>query len=348
MYTGVQNAIKNSKTLQDKLSNPNLTREQKNQLLIKIASSVAKELNIDTSKIDTISTDTKTKDGDEIKGGYHRQSGDIVINDKNIDNTGEALNTLGHELTHSMDDQRGTQRSEASSDEYANIMGSGMEDYAGFAMWNYSDGKTLADSNSHNGLNPSTDNSVANSVFGTRVRNNEVEFRSPRNIQTSPIQRIRNRTAENLLKQLKDTNSRYSDGVVRSGNSQINWTEREIVRLQNEVNKINKNDTPPINLSPQGAGRRGAFREAKRDSNIPMIEHPKSITTNETRSGKPQKGRVYKFDLEPNPNVRIREDSGGHNYGKGNSQNRGSHFNTVIENKETREYKETGNHYDYK
>ena len=233
MYTGVQNAIKNSKTLQDQLSNPNLTREQKNQLLVKIASSVAKELNIDISKIDTISTNTKTKDGDEIKGGYHKQSGDIVINDKNSDSTGDALNTIGHELTHSMDDQRGTQRSEASSDEYANIMGSGMEDYAGFAMWNYSDGKTLSSSNTHNGLNPSTDNSVAKSVFGTRVRDNEVEFMTKQEAD---------KTTEEYPGLASYHDPRIEGGYgVASKNQAATIATNGTAMTQEQIRKINKN-----------------------------------------------------------------------------------------------------------
>lgn len=48
---------------------------------------------------------------------------------------------------------------------------------------------------------------------------------------------------------------------------------------------------------------------------------------------------VFRFQKAPGgglKTVRIRDDAGGHDFGSGNPQNRGSHFND-----------EAGNHYDY-
>jgi hypothetical protein len=189
MYEGVQNAIKNDKDLQEKLANPNLTKDEKNTLLRDIALSVAQELKIELANVSTISTDKHTQEGKEIQGGYHTSSGDIAINDKNINSTGEAINTLGHELAHSLDTQRGkaregtTQSGQSYSDEYANIMGDSLQDYAEFGMWNYTDGKTLATTNTHNGLTPSTsifspNYNQATQNFENRVDGGGVDYRT--------------------------------------------------------------------------------------------------------------------------------------------------------------------------
>ena len=96
----------------------------------------------------------------------------------------------------------------------------------------------------------------------------------------------------------------------------------------------------PPNLSPPGAGRNGAFREAKRQSGVPVSQQPSRVLQNVDKRGKPQPGKIYEFEVPANgggtKTVRIRDDAGGHDFGKGNSQNRGPHFND-----------EAGNHFDY-
>jgi RHS repeat-associated protein len=96
----------------------------------------------------------------------------------------------------------------------------------------------------------------------------------------------------------------------------------------------------PPNLSPPGAGRRGAFNQAKRDAGVPTSKSPDRVTPNLDRRGNPQPGRVYEFDVPAEGGgtrtVRIRDDAGGHNFGSNNPQNRGPHFNTP-----------DGGHYDY-
>jgi hypothetical protein len=91
---------------------------------------------------------------------------------------------------------------------------------------------------------------------------------------------------------------------------------------------------PPPNLSPSGAGRRGAFGQAKRDSGIPRSQEPVENPNLDGR-GNVQPGRAYTFDGPDGPVV-IRDDAGGHDYGPGDPQNRGPHFNTP-----------NGGHYDY-
>ncbi|MET7951649.1 polymorphic toxin-type HINT domain-containing protein [Micromonospora sp. NPDC005324] len=96
----------------------------------------------------------------------------------------------------------------------------------------------------------------------------------------------------------------------------------------------------PPNLSPEGAGRGGAFNQAKRDSGIPTSQSPDRTLPNVDRRGNPQPGRSYEFEVPAEgggtKTIRIRDDAGGHKFPDDPSQNRGSHFNT-----------ENGDHYDY-
>lgn len=98
--------------------------------------------------------------------------------------------------------------------------------------------------------------------------------------------------------------------------------------------------TPPANLSPPGAGRTGAFKEAKRQSGIPTSQQPSKVGPNLDKRGKVQPGKSYGFEVPAEgggtKTVTIRDDADGHDYGLGNSQNRGPHFNN-----------EAGDHFDY-
>ena len=89
----------------------------------------------------------------------------------------------------------------------------------------------------------------------------------------------------------------------------------------------------PADLSPEGAGRNGAFREAKRKNNIPVSEQPKKVKPNVDRRGKPQPGKIYEFEN----GIEIRDDAAGHIFEDDPLQNREPHFNDP-----------SGNHFDYK
>ena len=100
------------------------------------------------------------------------------------------------------------------------------------------------------------------------------------------------------------------------------------------------NGCRPPNLTPPNAGRSGALREALRQNGVPTSQQPSRVLPNLDRRGNPQPGRVYEYDVigpgGKKRTVRIREDSGGHNFGPNDPQNRGPHFND-----------EACNHYDY-
>ena len=96
----------------------------------------------------------------------------------------------------------------------------------------------------------------------------------------------------------------------------------------------------PKNLSPSGAGRIGAFNQAKRDVGIPTSMQPSRTGPNIDKRGNVQPGRTYEYDV-PQPGggtktITIRDDSQGHVFTDNPAQNRAPHFNTP-----------NGGHYDY-
>ncbi len=96
----------------------------------------------------------------------------------------------------------------------------------------------------------------------------------------------------------------------------------------------------PENLSPEGAGRSGAFNEAKRRSGIPVSQSPDRVLPNVDKRGNSQPGKIYEFDVPKSgggtQTIQIRDDANGHFFGESDIQNRGPHFND-----------QKGNHYDY-
>jgi hypothetical protein len=118
---------------------------------------------------------------------------------------------------------------------------------------------------------------------------------------------------------------------VKTGNTPI-------LVHNNGCGELPQGSRPP-NLSPEGAGRSGAFRQAKRDAGIPMGQQPLGETLNEAKnSTKVNPGRVYQFTDPaggPKP-LDIRDDILGHKYKGDGSQDRGPHFNGP-----------DGGHYDY-
>jgi hypothetical protein len=97
--------------------------------------------------------------------------------------------------------------------------------------------------------------------------------------------------------------------------------------------------TPPPNLTPEGAGRSGAFNEAKRASGVPTSSSPINVSpATGKEAGQAVSGRDYTFANPAGankPNVTINEHYG-HTYLDDPTQNRSPHFNDIY-----------GNHYDY-
>ncbi|WP_279609281.1 RHS repeat-associated core domain-containing protein [Burkholderia diffusa] len=106
------------------------------------------------------------------------------------------------------------------------------------------------------------------------------------------------------------------------------------------IDPLGLSGSRPPNLSPAGAGRRGAFRQAKRDNGVPVCMCPTRVGPNFDKRGSVQQGRTYEFDQRDSSGkistTVLRDDAGGHDFGFNNSQNRGPHFNDQKEG-----------HYDY-
>ena len=100
--------------------------------------------------------------------------------------------------------------------------------------------------------------------------------------------------------------------------------------LVHNGNRCGFNDRPP-NLSPANAGRRGAFRQAKRDLNIPVSEQPVAVIKEPYRGFSPLYARRYVFKGDKE----ILDHYKGHIF-PNPTQNRGPHFNGA-----------NGGHYDY-
>lgn len=98
--------------------------------------------------------------------------------------------------------------------------------------------------------------------------------------------------------------------------------------------------SPPLNMTPFGAGRGEAFNDAKGQSCVHVSQNPVYVGSNVNRQGQRMPGRVYYYVVPASGRGSrievIRDDAGGHSFGRNNPQNRGPHFN------------DTGNnHYDY-
>ena len=107
----------------------------------------------------------------------------------------------------------------------------------------------------------------------------------------------------------------------------------------------------PPSFTPEGAGRSGAFRQAKRDAGIPMGQQPARVLPNLDRNGRvvrnpdgtPQRGRIYEYEIRDASGrllrtIRILEHAEGHRFPDNPTQDRGPHFNGPDPD---------NNHYDY-
>jgi hypothetical protein len=320
-YEAVKKEIAKDPNLAKALQDPNLTPQQKEDMLNQVTNAVMTELGYKAHENKIVSTDEKGRDGKDVKGFYSTQTGNAYINDKNNEDTTDLVKSAGWEATRAMDDQDGVDFDSNREDRanYANNYGSNLADYTDFAMTiNGYDGG-LAQTNNHVGTDTSTP-----SVFNQHIRDNNNEFagldknhgdnmpllESGRNIHRMPVP--------------------GSSGAISVGGKPVPGSV---------------GSSKPANLTPSGASRAGAFRKAKRDNGIPVSQQPSKVETIKDRAtGKPIK--VYTYKNKDGIYIKIRDDRYGHNYGSGNSQNRGPHFN-VGEVKKPGKPPKLKDHYDY-
>ena len=116
------------------------------------------------------------------------------------------------------------------------------------------------------------------------------------------------------IKQLAGTETMLAGMAILSGNA------KDVV------------GSAPPNLAPDGAGRSGAFRQAKRDAGVPISQQPDAVRLVADRTNPGEMVREYDFG-----DVTIQDHEWGHTYSDDPTQNRGPHFNL----------RPGGGHYDY-
>lgn len=89
----------------------------------------------------------------KIAGAHSRDTDTVYVNDAAHDNASDAVNTVGHETQHYLDNQQNSDAEQTETyhdnrEEYAGIMGDATEDYLGFNF--AQNDASLADGNSHN------------------------------------------------------------------------------------------------------------------------------------------------------------------------------------------------------
>ncbi|WP_366936899.1 HNH/endonuclease VII fold putative polymorphic toxin [uncultured Clostridium sp.] len=117
--------------------------------------------------------------------------------------------------------------------------------------------------------------------------------------------------------------TRYKANNVAQAKNKPKVNNKSDNQISNDEALSNPSSRPK-NYTPPGAGRHGAFREAKRKSGIPVTQTPVTTPAVDKR-GKPIQGRDYDFG---NGKV-IRDHSGGHTFKDDPTQNRGPHINDV-------------------
>jgi len=149
-YEAIKSEIANNPVLASQLQNPNLSAEEKQQVLNQLTHTVMTELGYVTEGYDN----QITADENSIRQGfYSEETGDAYINDEHIDSTGELVETAGHEMAHAMDSQDGSSQEYSQEDRetYAHSIGEGLANYTDQALdiSGYDDG--MASSNNHVG-----------------------------------------------------------------------------------------------------------------------------------------------------------------------------------------------------
>ena len=133
------------------LSDGDATFEQKEAAYTALVNEIADYMGVDSTEAKVLmSNDPRFS---EIAGAHSRDTDTVYVDDAAHDNASDAVNTVGHETQHYLDNQQNpdaeqTETYHDNREEYAGIMGDATEDYLGF---NFAQNDTsLADGNSHN------------------------------------------------------------------------------------------------------------------------------------------------------------------------------------------------------
>ena len=121
------------------LTNGNAGVDEKQTAYTALANSVAVQLGIPLTQAKLLIQNDSQYNQD--KGFYSKENQTIYVVDNNTTTTGDAVNTVGHEVAHHMDNSRNgntaytqTKVYKDNRDSYAEIMGEALEDYTSFAF----------------------------------------------------------------------------------------------------------------------------------------------------------------------------------------------------------------------
>ncbi len=172
---------KNEKYIET-LSNGKASAKEKQVAYTQLANSVAVQLGIPLTQAKLL-----IQQNSNDKGYYSKENKTIYVVDNNNATTGDAVNTVGHEVAHHMDNSRNgdaaytqTKTYKDNRDSYAEIMGEALEDYTSFAFaMNGYDSLTATNlkSGSRNALGRTTDLIQRNNTVFDSLDPNQIEHR---------------------------------------------------------------------------------------------------------------------------------------------------------------------------
>lgn len=148
-FTATKNFTQNADNAEHiaTLGNDNATPEQKQAAYTALANSIAQQMGVSPTEALVL-----MENDPQFAGVHSRDTGNLYINDLAHNSAGEAVNTVGHETQHYLDNQQNPNASQsteykANRENYADIMGNATEDYLkfNFAQNDYS----LAGNNNH-------------------------------------------------------------------------------------------------------------------------------------------------------------------------------------------------------
>ncbi|MFV0562559.1 hemagglutinin repeat-containing protein [Malaciobacter mytili] len=150
VYNAMKEKIANDEKLSKDLQNPNLEPNAKQNMLNEVALGVMKELGYISNDVRLVYTDEKGANDTLVKGHYNPNTQTSYINDKYNNSTKELVSSLGHEITHDMDNQDGKfKANDKDQNKYATNFGDDLAFYTQGAL-NIVKGGSLANINNHN------------------------------------------------------------------------------------------------------------------------------------------------------------------------------------------------------
>ncbi|NMH66674.1 hemagglutinin repeat-containing protein [Shewanella salipaludis] len=197
------------------LSNDNATPQQKEAAYNALASAIATEMGVEPAEAKVL-----MENDPQFAGAYSRDTDVVYVNDLAHNNATEAVNTVGHETQHYLDNQQNpdavqSDQYEANREEYAGIMGDATADYLGFNF--AQSGSALVNGNNHS-LGSSNDEKSRNEGL---VAGNNAAY-STENPDALDHRRLTLNEARTLDKVRN----------VIQGNSSLSAEEKQVAHLQ--------------------------------------------------------------------------------------------------------------------